>query len=101
VRRLAHLVLIRVSEPFRDKSLTMSGIISLSACMRPPSSIGGDESRGLLVDDDIPAEQHAADDLPGMRERGLGHTRTAGETLVISTPRGPRRFGFAVLFQAP
>ena len=27
----------------------------------------GDEPRGLRVDDDVPAEQHAADDLPGMR----------------------------------
>ena len=42
---------------------------------------GRDELRGLRVDDDVPAEQHAADDLPGMRGRvvradgGLGHTR--------------------------
>jgi hypothetical protein len=42
---------------------------------------GGDEPRGLRVDDDVPAEQHAADDLPGMRRRvvradgGLAHTR--------------------------
>jgi hypothetical protein len=44
---------------------------------------GGDELRGLRVDDDVPAEQNAADDLPGMRRRivradgdgaGLGHT---------------------------
>ena len=44
---------------------------------------GGDELRGLRVDDDVPAEQHAADDLPGVRGRvvragadgtGLGHT---------------------------
>jgi len=48
-----------------------------------------DELRGLRVDDDIPAEQNAANDLPGMWERvvraegggggtggiGLGHTR--------------------------
>jgi len=26
----------------------------------------GDELRGLRVDDDVPAEQHAADDLPGV-----------------------------------
>jgi hypothetical protein len=32
---------------------------------------GGDELRGLRVDDDVPAEQHAADDLPGVRERVL------------------------------
>ena len=49
---------------------------------------GRDELRGLRVDDDVPAEQNAADDLPGMRGRvvradggggtggiGLGHTR--------------------------
>jgi hypothetical protein len=42
---------------------------------------GGDEQRGLRVDDDVPAEQNAADDLPGMRGRvvradgGFGHTR--------------------------
>jgi hypothetical protein len=44
---------------------------------------GRDELRGLRVDDDVPAEQYAADDLPGMRGRvvqaggdgaGLGHT---------------------------
>ena len=47
---------------------------------------GGDEPRGLRVDDDVPAEQNAADDLPGMRGRvvradggGLGHTRTVEE----------------------
>jgi len=44
---------------------------------------GGDEPRGFRVDDDVPAEQDAADDLPGMQERivranggGLGRTRT-------------------------
>jgi len=49
---------------------------------------GRDELRGLRVDDDVPAEQNAADDLPGMRGRvgradggagtggiGLGHTQ--------------------------
>jgi len=40
---------------------------------------GSDELRGFRVDDDVPAEQNAADDLPGMRRRvvradgGLGH----------------------------
>ena len=50
----------------------------------------GDESRGLLVDDDVPAEQNAADDLPGIRGRvmradggGLGHTRTVEETVLV------------------
>jgi len=45
---------------------------------------GRDELRGLRVDDDVPAEQNAADDLPGVRERivradgsggGTGYTR--------------------------
>ena len=42
---------------------------------------GGDALRRLRVDDDVPAEQHAADDLPGPRGRvvraggGFGHTR--------------------------
>jgi hypothetical protein len=50
---------------------------------------GRDELRGLRVDDNIPAEQHAADDLPGVQMRvvradgagegtggiGLGHTQ--------------------------
>jgi hypothetical protein len=31
----------------------------------------GDELRGLRVDDDVPAEQHAADDLPGVLGRVL------------------------------
>jgi len=59
---------------------------------RPERSLdgSGDELRGLRVDDDIPAEQNAAHDLPSARERvvradggregtggiGLGHTRT-------------------------
>jgi hypothetical protein len=49
----------------------------------------GDELRGLRVDDDVPAEQNATYDLPGMRGRivrayggGLGHTRTVEETSV-------------------
>ena len=50
---------------------------------------GRDELRCLCIDDDVPAQQHAADDLPGVRERagrangrgggtggiGLGHIR--------------------------
>src|SRR6266700_1644260 len=32
---------------------------------------GGGELRGLRVDDDVPAEQHAADNLPGVPERVL------------------------------
>ena len=64
---------------------------------------GGDELRGLRVDDDVPAEQHAADDLPGVRGRlvradggggeaggiGLGHIRDVEETVparLLDTP---------------
>jgi hypothetical protein len=62
---------------------------------------GRDELRGLRVDDDVPAEQHPADDLPGMRGRvradggggtggiGLGHTRDCRETVLarlLDTP---------------
>ena len=42
---------------------------------------GGDELRGLRVDDDVPAEQHAADDLsgvPGRVLRAVGVHRTTG-----------------------
>jgi hypothetical protein len=42
----------------------------------------GGELRSLCADDDVPAEQHAADDLPGMRERvawaGGGRAGTGG-----------------------
>jgi hypothetical protein len=45
---------------------------------RPPGGLTGlergldggrDELRCLRIDDDVPAQQHAADDLPGVRER--------------------------------
>ena len=58
---------------------------------RPPGGLTGlergldggrDELCCLRIDDDVPAQQHAADDLPGMRQRvvradgsGLAHTR--------------------------
>ena len=32
---------------------------------------GGDELRGLRIDGDVPAEQHPADDLPGVPGRIL------------------------------
>jgi hypothetical protein len=32
---------------------------------------GDDELRGVRVDDDVPAEQHAADDVPGVPEHIL------------------------------
>jgi hypothetical protein len=35
---------------------------------------GRDELRGRRVDDDVPAEQHTADDLPGM----AGHILRVG-----------------------
>jgi len=57
---------------------------------------GGGEPRGLRVDDDVPAEQNAADDLPGMRGLvvradgdGLGHTRTVEETALVRLPDTP------------
>jgi len=57
---------------------------------------GDDELRGLRVDDDVPAEQHAADDLPGVRGHvvraeggGLGHTRTVEETVLVRLPDTP------------
>jgi hypothetical protein len=34
---------------------------------------GGDELRGLRVDGDVPAEQHAADDVAGRVLRAVGH----------------------------
>ena len=56
----------------------------------------GDELCGLRVNDDVAAEQHAADDLPGMRERvvradggGLGHTRTVKESVLVRLPDTP------------
>jgi anti-sigma B factor antagonist len=39
---------------------------------------GRDELRGLRVDDDVPAEQNAADDLPGMRGASSGPMAAAG-----------------------
>jgi hypothetical protein len=70
---------------------------------------GGDELRGLRVDDDVPAEQHAADDLPGVRGRGVradsGMGGTGGIGLghtVDSRRNGPGpaagHAGFATLF---
>jgi hypothetical protein len=64
---------------------------------------GGDELRSFRVDDDVAAEQDAADDLPGVRRRvvraggggagtggiGLGHTRTVEDTVLarlLDTP---------------
>ena len=38
----------------------------LLSCAGTCALVFGDEVRGLRVDDDVPAEQHAADDLPGV-----------------------------------
>jgi hypothetical protein len=54
-----------------------------------------DELCGLRVDDDVPAEQHAADDLPGMRERVLradgGEAGTGGIGYRCHPKNSPRR----------
>ena len=36
-------------------------------CLKRGLDGSRDQLRGLRVDDDVPAEQHAADHLPGMR----------------------------------
>ena len=40
-------------------------------CLERGLDGGRDELRGLRVDDDVPAEQHAADHLPGARRRAV------------------------------
>jgi hypothetical protein len=77
-------------EPLSEQRLAIGGANTPAPARRPGGRTGlergldgsGDEPRGLRVDDDVPAEQNAADDLPGMRGRvvraaggGLGHTR--------------------------
>ena len=56
---------------------------------RPPGGLTGlerdldggrDELRGLRIDDDVPAQQHAADDLPGVREHAGRVDAGGGET---------------------
>ena len=84
-------------EPLSEQRLAIGGGNTRAPARRPGRRTRlergldgvGDESRGLLVDDDVPAEQDAADDLPGIRGRvmradggGLGHTRTVEETSV-------------------
>ena len=84
-------------EPFSEQRLATGGG-NTRAPVRPPGRRtclerglygGRDELRGLCVDDDVPAEQDAADDLPGVPWRvvqadgggggiggiGLAHTR--------------------------
>jgi len=84
-----------VHEPLSEQRLAIGRGNTSAPARRPGRRIrlergldgGGDEPRGLRVDDDVPAEQNAADDLPGMQGRivqadggGLGHTRTVEET---------------------
>ena len=84
-------------EPLSEQRLTIGGGNTPIPARRPGRRTGlergldgGDELRGLSVDNGVPAEQHATDDLPGMRGRvgradgGLGHTRTVEETTVLA-----------------
>jgi hypothetical protein len=90
-------------EPWSEQRLAPGGGSTRAPARRPGRRTGlkrgldggRDELRGLRVDDDFPAEQNTADDLPGMRGRvmradgggggtgglGLGHTRTVRETV--------------------
>jgi hypothetical protein len=56
---------------------------------------GGDEPRGLCVDDDVPTEQYAADDLPGVQGRVLradgGASGTRGIGYRCHPRNSPRR----------
>ena len=84
-------------EPWSEQRLASGGGSTRAPAPRPGLRVGlergldggGDDLRGLRVDDDVPAEQHAADNLPGARGRvvrvdgggggtggiGLGHIR--------------------------
>ena len=84
-------------EPLSEQRLATGGGGTRAPARRPGRRTGlergldggRDNLRGLRVDDDVPAEQHAADDLPGVRGQvvraagdsgggtggiGLGHT---------------------------
>jgi hypothetical protein len=75
-------------EPLSEQRLAIGGGNTRAPAQRPGRRTGvergldggGDELRGLRVDDDVPAEQHAADDLPGVRGRvvrsGVGREGT-------------------------
>ena len=62
------------SDAMSEQPLTVGGGETPTSARRPGRRIGlerrldggRDELRGLRVDDDVPAEQHTADDLPGM-----------------------------------
>ena len=61
-----------------EQRFTVGGGNTRASARRPGGRPGlerrlhgvGDELRGLRVDGDVPAEQHAADDLPGVPGRG-------------------------------
>jgi hypothetical protein len=60
--------------PWSQQRLAVSGGNTRAPARRPGGRPGlerrldgiGDELRGLRVDGNVPAEQHAADDLPGV-----------------------------------
>jgi hypothetical protein len=81
-------------EPWSEQRLAIGGGSTRAPAQRPGRRTGSecgldggrDELRGLRVDDDVPAEQNAADHLPGVPGGGggtggigLGHTRTDRE----------------------
>ena len=90
-------------EPLSEQRLAIGGGNTSAPPRRPGRCTrlergldgGGDEPCGLRVDDDVPAEQNAADDLPGVRGRvvradgGLGHTRTVEEMVLVRLPDTP------------
>ena len=54
---------------------------------------GGDQLRGFRVDDDVPAEQHAADHLPGVRGRVVRADGAGARTGGIGLPGYRRGLG--------
>jgi len=64
-------------EPVSEQRLAIGGRDHAGPARRPGRRTGsergldsgGDELRGLRIDGDVPAEQHAADDQPGVRGR--------------------------------
>jgi len=55
---------------------------------------GRDEPRGLRVDDDVPAEQNVADDLPGVRGHVVRADSGGAETGGIGAGRLPGLPGY-------
>ena len=91
-------------EPVSEQRLAIGCGSTPPPARRPGRRVGlerglhgvGDEPGGLRVDNDVPAEQNAADDPPGMRGRvvrgdggGLGHTRTVEERVLVRLPDTP------------